>query len=314
MPLILKSNPKLNFIKKETDLFWVAMAYLSAIVGAGVALPYLHDVNPLLQLLLVDITATVIVYFFSLGFNNSSMYDAYWSVAPPFLFMFWYGQGDSGLLALAPPHALVRAGIVFMLVSFWAWRLTYNWARSWRGFQHEDFRYVSMRIRFKKAYWPISFVSLHVIPTLFVFLACTPFQAVFSPSEMGANLNFLDGIAILLTLGGILLETVADDQRYMASISGELSADTTFQKGLWSISRHPNYLGEILFWWGIFMFGMASSPDFWWTFAGALGITLLILLASIPMMENRQKARKTDYVEYCKRVPMLFPFRGFNGG
>jgi len=313
MPSTLKSNPELSSIRKETDLFWVAMAYLSAIVGAGVALPYLNDIHPLLQLLLVDITATVIIYFFSLGFNNSSMYDAYWSVAPPLLFMFWYGQADSGLLAQAPPHALVRAGIVFMLVSFWAWRLTYNWARSWRGFQHEDFRYVSMRLKFKKAYWPISFLSLHLIPTLFVFLACTPFQAVFSPSIFGHQLNFIDGLAIVLTMGGILLETVADDQRFMASISGKLSPDETFKTGLWSISRHPNYLGEIAFWWGLFLFGMASSPDYWWTFSGALGITLLILLASIPMMENRQLSRKKDYQDYRKRVPMLFPFRSSNG-
>ena len=119
MPLILKSNPELHSIRKEIDLFWVSMAYISAIVGAGVALPYLNHVHLLMQLLLVDVTATVIIYFFSLGFNNSSMYDAYWSVAPPLLFMFWYGQGDSGLLAQTPPHALVRAGIVFMLISFW---------------------------------------------------------------------------------------------------------------------------------------------------------------------------------------------------
>jgi steroid 5-alpha reductase family enzyme len=125
----------------------------------------------------------------------------------------------------------------------------------------------------------------------------------------GNYLNILDALAMVLTFGGILLETVADDQRYMASISGGLSSDSTFQKGLWGVSRHPNYLGEIAFWWGIFLFGMASSPDYWWTFSGALGITLLILLASIPMMENRQLARKKDYADYCKRVPMLFPFR-----
>ncbi len=309
----MKSSPNLQAVQKETDLFWVAMAYVAAIVGAGVALPYLHEVHPLLQLLLVDITATVIIYFFSLGFNNSSMYDAYWSVAPPLLFMFWFGQGDSGVFVETAPHALVRSGIVFMLVSFWAWRLTYNWARSWRGFQHEDFRYVGMRLRFKKAYWPISFLSLHLIPTLFVFLACTPFQAIFHPSALGLKLNAIDFIALLFTLGGIFLETVADDQRFFASISGELNSESTFKKGLWSISRHPNYLGEILFWWGLFLFGMASTPDYWWTCSGALGITLLIVLASIPMMEKRQLHRKKDYAEYQRSVPMLFPFRSSNG-
>ena len=79
-------------------------------------------------------------------------------------------------------------------------------------------------------------------------------------------------------------------------------------RGLWGWSRHPNYLGEITFWFALALFGLAASPsDWWWVFVGALGMVLLFLTASIPMMEKRSLERRPSYQDVIDRVPMLFP-------
>lgn len=81
--------------------------------------------------------------------------------------------------------------------------------------------------------------------------------------------------------------------------------------GLWSISRHPNYLGEILMWWGIYIIYLtAAAGDSSWEMlllpaAGALANTCLFVFISIPMMEKRQIANKPGYSEYRKKVRML---------
>ncbi len=290
-------------------LFWVFVAYLSCLAAAAVALPYLEFMHPVTQLLSVDVLATFVIFFFSLGFNNSSFYDAYWSVAPPFLFLFWMGQADTSLLMEPGPVAMVRAGLCFMLVSFWAWRLTYNWARGWTGLDHEDWRYQDFREKTGALYWPVSFLGIHLFPTLIVFAMCLPFWAIFNPTAGGFNLQLLDFLGLGLCFLGLFLETIADDQMHGAKQRGLLKPGLVFRKGLWGISRHPNYLGELLFWWGVYAVGMAASPDYWWTFVGPLSLTLLFAFVSIPMMEKRQKTRKENYTEYQKEVPALIPWK-----
>lgn len=86
---------------------------------------------------------------------------------------------------------------------------------------------------------------------------------------------------------------------------------STIDEGVWRYSRHPNYLGEALFWWGLYIFGIgADEPQrWWWTGVGALLITVMLLFASIPMMEKRQLERRPEaYAAYCRRVPSSFVF------
>ena len=87
--------------------------------------------------------------------------------------------------------------------------------------------------------------------------------------------------------------------------------------GLWRYSRHPNYLGEILFWWGMYIYGLgADAGRFWWMFVGPAVITLSIVFASIPLMEKRQLARRPAYAQYQASTSMLLllPKCKGNGG
>jgi steroid 5-alpha reductase family enzyme len=77
--------------------------------------------------------------------------------------------------------------------------------------------------------------------------------------------------------------------------------------GLWAFSRHPNYLGELSFWWGLYLFALAADPSWWWAIAGAVSITLLFVFLSVPLLDRRSLGRRPQYREHMKRVPALFP-------
>jgi steroid 5-alpha reductase family enzyme len=121
-------------------------------------------------------------------------------------------------------------------------------------------------------------------------------------------LNPLDLLAMMITGGAILLEAVSDRQLRKFILQNR-ETGKTMNMGLWSLSRHPNYLGEILFWWGLYLFALASNPLFWWVVIGPAAITLMFLFASIPMIEKRMMVRRVDYREYVKSVPMLIPWK-----
>jgi steroid 5-alpha reductase family enzyme len=78
-------------------------------------------------------------------------------------------------------------------------------------------------------------------------------------------------------------------------------------RGLWSRSRHPNYLGEIAFWWGLWLFGLAAAPGWWWTIAGPIVMVLLFALVSVPLMDGRSLQRRPAYAEVMRRIPALLP-------
>ncbi|MGH8561291.1 MAG: DUF1295 domain-containing protein, partial [Nevskiales bacterium] len=109
-----------------------------------------------------------------------------------------------------------------------------------------------------------------------------------------------------VTLGAITIETVADLQLH--AFIARKQPGTFITTGLWGWSRHPNYFGEVSFWWGLMLFGLAAAPDqWWWIVPGALSMTAMFLFASIPFMDNRSLERRPDYAEYMKKVSALVP-------
>jgi len=272
----------------------VAVAYgvaAAVAVAAGVLAPVSH---PLAVALVGDLAATLAIFAFSYAHENSSFYDAYWSVAPLPIALFWVGASEGALGA--------RQALVLLLVAIWGARLTWNWARGWRGLDHEDWRYVDLRRTTGRAYWLVSLVGLHLLPTLWVFAGLLPvYAAVCAPAH---PLGALDALAALVTAAAIALEAASDEalRRYRASSpqpGGFLAS------GLWSWSRHPNYLGEIGFWWGLWLFGVAAAPRLWWTLAGPVSITLMFRFVSLPMIETRMRERRPGYAEWAARSSLV---------
>lgn len=276
-----------------------AGAYVAALAVAVLLVGAIGVAAPVAQLALATLVATVVIFAASVTFDNSSMYDPYWSLQPLAIagYYVWANWGDlSG-----------RQILVTVLVLLYALRLTSNFYRDWPGLAKEDFRYVDLRRRFGRLYWPVSLLGIHLFPTVMVFLGCLPMYAVARPG--GDGLGWLDAVATLITLGAIGLAFVADEQmrgfRHDPANRGHC-----ISTGLWAHSRHPNYLGEVITWWGLWLFALAAGPGWWWTGAGAAAITLMFVFVSVPMMEKRALATRTGYSEYRTRTPMLLPSLG----
>jgi steroid 5-alpha reductase family enzyme len=104
-----------------------------------------------------------------------------------------------------------------------------------------------------------------------------------------------------------VVEATADIQmsRFRRS---QRSVQPIIPPGLWSHSRHPNYFGEVLFWWGLFLFVPLLYPAFWWIGVGAVAITALFWGISIPLMERHLLAQHPSYAEYQLHVSRFFPW------
>jgi steroid 5-alpha reductase family enzyme len=276
----------------------VAIAYLVAL-GAAVALGFvLADMHVVWMIALCDLLATVAVFGFSVGCDNTSVYDPYWSVAPvPIALAF-------ALHPAAEGADVPRQIIVVLLVSVYGIRLTFNWIRRWTGLAHEDWRYAGFR-RTGRWYWPVSFLGFHLMPTATVFLACLSLVPALLAGARPFGL--VDVAAVVVTAGAILIEAIADRQlaRFLAAGPAEGETLTT---GLWAYARHPNYLGEVAFWWGLYLFGLAADPGWWWTVAGPVWMTALFVFISIPMIDKRMLARRPGDAERMRTTPALVPW------
>jgi steroid 5-alpha reductase family enzyme len=277
----------------------VIIAYVLAGVAAIGTGMVLHAQTPIVIVGLSDLAATLVIFLFSMLTRNSSVYDPYWSVAPVPIALFWLWQPGSDGFA-NPRHVLI-----FGLLCLWAIRLTANWALQWRGLSHEDWRYQDIRKQTGALYWPVSFFGIHLMPTILVFLGSLALWPTLSDHHR--QLNWLDGVAALVTLAALLIEGTADVQMWQFRRMPD-AAEKTIPPGLWSLSRHPNYFGEVLFWWGLFLFVPLASPGFWWTVAGAVAISALFQGISIPLMERHLLARHPSYREYQRHVSRFFPW------
>ena len=269
-----------------------AFAYMAAFFVAMAVFRNIDPGHPLAALAIADLAGTVFIFLVSFSVNNSSIYDPYWSVKPAVIAGYYF--------TTVFPETGLRETLVLALVLLYSIRLTSNFFRDWPGLVKEDFRYVSFRRQFPKVYWGISFFAVHLFPTVMVFLGCLPMFGIFSEST--SSLNAFDLLGTMIFSGAVVYSFIADEQlrrfRKRSAVSGQ-----TIETGLWKYSRHPNYLGEICTWWGLYLFALASGAAWWWTGIGALAITLMFIFASIPMMEKRMLATRSGYSEYRNRVP-----------
>jgi steroid 5-alpha reductase family enzyme len=281
------------------DQAWIAAAYLAGLVSALAAGWLARESHPLLIAALADLAGTVVVFAFSVAFDNSSVYDPYWSVAPIPIALYW------AWLGLESGSPIARLALILFFFFVWGVRLTQNWLARWRGMGDEDFRYRRIRERTGRAYWPASFFSIHLMPTIWVFLGMLPAWAALA--RPGRPFGWLDLVACAVTLAAILIEWLADRQlrRFLRERKDKAEI---LDKGLWAASRHPNYFGEVLFWWGIFLFGLAAAPDEWWTGVGALSILALFLFVSVPWMDRRMLAGHPEYRRRLETTSGLIPW------
>ena len=272
----------------------VTIVYVLASVGGIVSyllLPYSFWLN----LLIADVIATVITFVFSVIFKNASVYDPYWSVQPIVIITAYAVGVKLDLVKILP----------LIAIWFWGVRLTANWGYTFKGLTHQDWRYTMLCEKTGVFYPVINFVGIHLVPTLVVYGCTLPAVYVIL---LGGKISVLSVLCFILSLLAVLLQLVSDIQmqKFRKSSQGGF-----IRVGLWKHSRHPNYLGEILMWWGVGLYAFSVLPSMWYLLAGAFANTLLFAFVSIPMADGRQ-SKKLGFDEYKRQTRVLLPIKKFN--
>lgn len=248
--------------------------------------------NIWLKITIWHIYATIFIYIGSVILKNSSLYDPFWSVAPIPIALY---------LAVNFENTLIVKFLVLTPIIFWALRLTRNWIISWEGFEHEDFRYIDLKntSMFKAEF--NNFFGIHLFPTLIVNLSLYPLVFILTNNS---NSSIFLSFASLFTFLAVVLETISDEQMREFR-KNPLNNGKTMKYKLWKYSRHPNYLGEIGFWFGIYMMGLSSGMAPFWIIICPLTMLALFIFVSCPMMDNRSLMNRPDYKDYMEVTSQL---------
>lgn len=274
--------------------------YAIAVVGALVIASSIGTDHPVKGLVLGYVASVVFLYIASQIVGNGSTFDAWWSVLPPsFAVWFFFVLDDPGSFTDGDLRRLAVAGCA----TLWGLRLTANWAIGWTGLDHEDWRYRMLYETTPMPRWAVSLTSVHLFPLIVVTLGSIPMAIVAAHSDRAFGV--LDVIAIVVALIGVALQQFADLD--LRRFNRTKQPGDVLNTGLWSRSRHPNYLGEMCWWWSLFLFVLAARPSAWWAGIGALAMTVMFFAASIPLAEKRSAERRPEWAAYKASTPMVFP-------
>ncbi len=288
---ITKQNWKAN---RTLGFLLISLSYITALI-IGLIVYKNAGLSIWMNLLLADLAATFVIWVSNLLLNNASVYDPYWSVQPLVILP---------LLALQQGNFNLTTVLVCSTVILWGVRLTLNWASTFHGLHEQDWRYDQIKDKTGMLYPLVNLLGIQLMPTLIVYACIAPVVYMIIHAS-SFSLWILPGI--LISLLGLSLEAVADHQMQDFR-SKNTGRNAIIREGLWKYSRHPNYLGEIMMWWGAFLACLAADPSAWRLGLGALLNTALFLFISIPLAEKRMAKYKNGFTEYQNQTRMLLPF------
>ncbi|MCR5078723.1 MAG: DUF1295 domain-containing protein [Bacilli bacterium] len=256
-------------------------------------------VHYLLNALIINVIATVVIYVIGLIKKTSSVYDPYWSVQTLLLVV----------IILANERVFHPIMLIpLAALTFYTCRLTIHFGTTFSGFDYVDWRYKDLREKTGKFFQPVNLLGIHMMPTLLVYGLSIPLIVFLmeTPALFESNpvLTTVISIAYALTaIGAVLIEMFADLQLKWYRKKPHVE-DATCEEGLWRYSRHPNYLGEISFW-AMANILLVSVPSIWWTLFFTIGLIVLFSAYSIPMIEKRMMSHRPTYANYRKVVSPL---------
>ena len=248
---------------------------------------------------MLDLYTTTLIYFLIFGFigwilsfflKNVTHVDSMWALFPLL--------GTFVCIQTLPLNLMQT--LFFCLIFLWSLRLfTYLTKRNWG--KAEDSRYQVIRKNNEPLF---KYKSLYIIFWLQAFMASILMLSIIPIFINDITINTLSVIGFLLAFFGLAYESIADWQlsNFLKSKKGSV-----MNQGLWRYSRHPNYFGEFLVWWGIYLISFNSIFSF--TLLSPILMTLLLLKVSgAELLESTIVDRRQGYAEYIKRTPMFFPW------
>lgn len=233
------------------------------------------------------------LWVLSLFMRDASIFDPGWGLG--FLLVVWtaFVEGEG---------TIERRALVAILVSVWGLRLTIHLLVRKLKNRREDPRYAVIRARHGARFPLVSFGVVFLFQSALLWIVSLPPQyAASATGELGP----LHAVGTAVWALGLFFEAVGDEQlrRFKAGSSGWV-----MDGGLWRYTRHPNYFGDFLVWWGMYLIALSPSPiRSWWTVVGPLVMSLLLLRISGKTLLERQLITRPGYADYVSRTSGFVP-------
>lgn len=252
-----------------------------------------HSLFVLAPIVLIYMT---LVFVVAVWRKRNDLADVAWGPA------FVLAAGAS--LALSPQWT-GRSQVLFVLTLIWAIRLSlYIGSRNWK--KSEDFRYKKWREEWGKSVLWRSYLQVFILQGLILLVVGLPlWLGIYQAQD--SSWGVWDTVGLVLWLKGFFYEAVGDAQ--MASFrKNRTSPSQVMRQGLWKYTRHPNYFGEALLWWGIWVISVGGAGAPVWTAVGPLLLTYLLLQVSgVVMLEKKYKGN-ADYLDYQRKTSAFIPW------
>ncbi len=233
-------------------------------------------------------------FLVSLVKKRNDVADTAWGLG--FVLLTWVSYFLSG-------NADTRVLIVNTLVTIWGARLAWHIHKRNKG-KTEDYRYLAWRNEWGKWFYLRSYLQVYLLQGFFLFLIVSPVLTINKNSI--SILGVGDVIGFIIWIIGFTFESVGDSQ-LKKFISKPENKGKLMREGLWQYTRHPNYFGEVMQWWGIWVVSLSVANGFY-TIVGPLTITYLILKVSgVPMLEKKME-ENPDFIDYKKQTSVFIPW------
>jgi steroid 5-alpha reductase family enzyme len=236
----------------------------------------------------------VVLWVVSLVRRDASIVDMFWGLG--FVVIAWLSLYQAG-------QSSARSLLLTLLVSLWGLRLSAY--LTWRNLgKPEDYRYVAMREKHGKRFPIVSLVTVFGLQGLLMWIISLPIQVGIVTAH---DWHPVVAIGIVCWLTGLTFEAVGDYQlaRFKADPA---NSGSVMNQGLWRYTRHPNYFGDFLVWWGFYLVALEST-SWWWTIIGPLLMSfLLIRVSGVRLLESSLRSRVAGYEDYVRKTSAFFPF------
>jgi steroid 5-alpha reductase family enzyme len=252
------------------------------------------------SILLFNLCAVIVfmvcVWLVSVAKEDASIVDIVWGLG--FVLLAWLTFGRS--------HGYFgRKLLILILVTLWGLRLaTHIFLRS-RG-KGEDPRYAEMRKRHGNRFWFVSLFTVFLLQGVLLWIIALVIQ-VPQFSRMPPRLTMFDFAGVVIWCTGFLFESVGDWQltRFLNEPSNK---DKLLTDGLWAYTRHPNYFGESLIWWGFFAIAVSNRGNIWLIVSPLVITFLLLRVSGVTLLKKSMVTAHTDYEEYKQNTSAFIPW------
>jgi steroid 5-alpha reductase family enzyme len=234
-------------------------------------------------------------YFVARIRNNNSLADVAWGLGFVLL----------AVLNLAIAHEItLRQAVMTVLVTGWGLRLSFHVFSRNRG-KPEDFRYAEMRRKWGKRAPLFSYTHVFLLQGVLLFIVAIPLILI--NTDPSAPFGITEALGVLVWCAGFAVEAAADSQLSRFVRFRKSPENPIMTKGLWRFSRHPNYFGEALLWWGIFLLAV-RVPGGWAAAVSPLLIGFLLRFVSgVPLLEKKYRDNPR-FREYARMTNAFVPW------